>query len=256
MKKYVLTALFCLALPALLYAEGEGSLRGSRSSMVRQNAVARKLDYTFLRTADQIEDFVAKGLLVRIDGNDDYEIANVSYPYVRPEVELFVRRLSRQHRAACGEKLVVTSATRPLSKQPRNAHPLSVHPAGMAVDLRVSSNRECREWLADALLSLEAKSLLDVTREYRPPHFHVAVFPEAYAAYAAPLEREDSLRLALEAARAARPIATLTSATLPTARASQHTDVDWSPFIVASAAVAWGIRFALSRRKRESNDAD
>ena len=39
---------------------------------------------------------------------------DVSFPFARPEVELFVQRLSGQYRRACGEQLVVTSLTRPI----------------------------------------------------------------------------------------------------------------------------------------------
>jgi hypothetical protein len=81
--------------------------------------------------------------------------------------------------------MVVTSLTRPLASQPGNAHELSVHPAGMAVDLRVPADANSRRWLEQTLLALETARVLDVTREHHPSHFHVAVFPEAYRAWAA-----------------------------------------------------------------------
>jgi hypothetical protein len=62
----------------------------------------------------------------------------------RVETDLFVKRLAGQYRAACGERLVVTSLTRPASLQPRNASDRSVHPTGMAVDLRVPPTSSCR----------------------------------------------------------------------------------------------------------------
>lgn len=253
MKKYLIaTVLMLVAGPIALSAEGESSLRGSRSSMRKQNEIARENDFTFLRTADQIESFVAAGRLVRLNGNADYEVDGASYPYVRPEVELFVRRIGRQHRAACGEPMVVTSATRPLSEQPRNAHPLSVHPAGMAVDLRVSGNTQCRSWLADALLSLEKRALLDVTREYRPPHFHVAVFPEQYAAYAMPLERQDSARAALDAMIQARPQVTMAAAAPLARRSSGQNGTDWGRVVTIVAAVGWAIAVLITRRRRSA----
>ncbi|MDQ3606139.1 MAG: hypothetical protein M3418_08165, partial [Gemmatimonadota bacterium] len=84
----------------------------------------------------------------------------------------------------------------PRSAQPGNSHRLSVHPTGMAVDLRISNSAACRAWLESVLLSLESKGLLDVTREQRPPHYHIAVFPEPYRAHIARLEA-DSLGAAL-----------------------------------------------------------
>ena len=169
---------------ALSVWAAEPSLRGSPSSMARQNRVAHVEDYSFLRTGAQVREFVDKGLLVPIAGNGNYRIAEfVSFPFARPEVRTFLERLSAQHRDACGEVLVITSLTRPQSAQPANAHALSVHPTGMAMDLRISKNASCREWLENTLLSLERQDLLDVTREHTPPHYHVALFPEAYRAH-------------------------------------------------------------------------
>jgi LysM repeat protein len=129
-------------------------------------------------------------------GNADYELAAVSHPYARPAVKLFVERLSAQYRSACGEKLVVTSLTRPVQQQPRNASDLSVHPAGMAVDMRISRKRSCVRWLEKTLLSLEKQGVLDVTRERRPPHYHVALFPQPYTRYVASIAGRSAVQLA------------------------------------------------------------
>jgi hypothetical protein len=159
------------------------SLRGSNASMERQHGVAIENDFTFLRTSADVARFVQRGLLVPVAAGSDVELAGVSHPYARPAVRLFVQRLGAQHRAACGEPLVVTSLTRPENAQPRNASSESVHPTGMAVDLRVSASARCRTWLERVLLSLERSGVLEATRERRPPHYHVAVFPNRYAAY-------------------------------------------------------------------------
>src|SRR5690606_27899432 len=131
------------------------SLRGSPASMVRQNAVAKDLNYVFARTAAQLAELEETGQLVRLQSNENYEIADfVSWELARPELRLFIERLAQQYREATGEKLVVTSLTRPASEQPGNSHALSVHPTGMAVDLRVSQRAASREWLESALLGL------------------------------------------------------------------------------------------------------
>lgn len=161
------------------------SMRGSPESMQRQYEVAVSKDFTFAETPAAVADLVSKDRLVRLPGNANYSLAKVSHPYARPEVKTFVERVSAQHRKACGEPLVVTSLTRPRTAQPGNAHKLSVHPAGMAVDFRLSTNARCREWFEKVLLGLEKGALLDATRERNPPHYHVAVFPDAYRAYAA-----------------------------------------------------------------------
>ncbi len=187
MKHRILTPLLALAsltAAAPIAAKVPVTLRGSPASMVRQNEVAKESDYSFLRTPAEVREFEADGRLVRLEGNGDYKVAKgVSFPVVRPETRVLVERLGAQHRAACGAPLVVTSATRPLSGQPSNAHALSVHPTGMALDLRVERDPDCLRWLETALLALEGKGVLDVTRERTPPHFHVAVFPGAYRAY-------------------------------------------------------------------------
>lgn len=161
------------------------SLLGSRTSMLRQSAGARQHDYTYLRTSSQVRDFARRGLLVRLSGNSDYRLAAVSFPYARPEVKTFIERLGDQYRAACGERLVVTSLTRPTTRQPRNASHLSVHPTGMAADLRRSGRSSCRSWLEETLLLLEDEGVLEATRERHPPHYHVTVFPKPYLRYLA-----------------------------------------------------------------------
>ena len=123
------------------------------------------------------------GYLVPVRGNRDFRLNNVSFPYARPEVALFVSRLGAQYRSACGEQLVVTSLTRPHSNQPRNASPRSVHPTGMALDLRRSNRRACRSWLEGVLMHLEGSGVLEATYERRPPHYHIALFPTQYASY-------------------------------------------------------------------------
>jgi len=165
------------------------SLRGSPGTVDRQNFAAQEHDFTFLDDGDHVHRFVEAGYLVPVRSSSDFRVKRISYPYARPEVKLFLSRLGRQYRAACGEDLVVTSLTRPWSRQPRNASPRSVHPTGMAVDLRRSSNRRCREWLEGVLLHLEGRGVVEAVRERRPPHYHVAVFPRQYATYVASLEK-------------------------------------------------------------------
>ena len=161
------------------------SLLGSRESLLRQNEEAQGHDFTYLKTSADVRGFISQGLLVRLRGNSDYQIASgyVSFPYARPEVKLFIERLGDQYHDACGERLVVTSLTRPLTRQPPNASHLSVHPTGMAADLRRSNRASCRLWLEDTLLLLEGRGVVEATREQHPPHYHVTLFPKPYMRY-------------------------------------------------------------------------
>ena len=180
-------------------------MRGSTTTMQRQNRIAQQHDYTFLRTSSQVRRFVSSGYLEHLAGNSDYELAGVSHPYARPAVRLFVERLASQYRSACGEKLVVTSLTRPVLEQPRNASDLSVHPAGMAVDLRISRKSACVRWLEKTLLSLEKQGVLDATRERRPPHYHVALFPDPYTRYVTKIAGPSAVKVASAQAKQAGP---------------------------------------------------
>lgn len=172
-----------IAMAALSAAAEAQSLRGSTASMERQHGVALENDFTFLRSSGDVARFVRLGLLVPVGASVDVDLARVSHPYARPAIRMFVQRLGAQYRAACGEPLVVTSLTRPENGQPLNASDESVHPTGMAVDLRVSRSGRCRAWLERVLLSLEGAGVVEATRERRPPHYHVAVFPGRYASY-------------------------------------------------------------------------
>ena len=176
---------FCLSV--LTAPAAAQSLGGSPWSMKLQYRVAHDHDFTFLATSNGVREFVSKGYLVEVPGDGNYILASVSYPYARPEVKLFIERMGAQYRAACGEPLVVTSLTRPRSAQPNNASRRSVHPTGMAVDFRRSTQRTCRAWLEETLLSLEKQGVVEATRERYPPHYHVAVFPNSYARYVAAL---------------------------------------------------------------------
>lgn len=194
-------------------AEASDLLRGSRRSMQRQHGVAVQSGYSFVETPRHAEKLLAAGELVEVRGNADYDVTPARHRYALPEVRLFVERLGRQYREATGAPLVVTSLARPSTRQPANAHALSVHPAGMAIDLRVPRDAASRRWLEDALLGLERRGLVDVTRERRPPHYHVAIFPEAYREYA-------EERMAAEALERTRTAATVMAATASVAGAA------------------------------------
>tara|TARA_R100001039_G_scaffold36467_1_gene32818 strand:- start:2420 stop:3340 length:921 start_codon:yes stop_codon:yes gene_type:complete len=183
-------ALVAILLIAAVNAAHAQTMRGSRESITQQNQHAVTHGYTFVQTSSQVAQLVDSGELVRVNPSRTMVLHNVSYPYARPAVRTLVERLSAQYFNACGEKLTVTSLTRPIARQPANASDESVHPAGMAVDLRIPSNGRCRAWLESTLLSLERNYVLDVTRERRPPHYHVAVFPENYTQYLAAMTGE------------------------------------------------------------------
>lgn len=187
-------------LPAVASAQ---SLRGSRASIDRMYRQARAERFSFFETPASVQRQLAAGRLVRLEPDGGFLLHRVSYPYVRPATRTFVERLGAQYSAACGEALVVTSAVRPARRQPANSSVRSVHPTGMAIDLRKPTDAACLRWLRDALLGLERAGLIEATEEWAPPHFHVAVFATRYARYAAVRERTEArARLAARAAEA------------------------------------------------------
>jgi hypothetical protein len=173
--------LFAAVLAPCLEAQ---TLRGSRASVERIHRQALNHDLHFYETSDGVRRAHQRGVFVRLPGNADYAVFNVSHPYVLPATEMFVVRLAAQYRAACGEKLVVTSAVRPRSQRLANGSDKSVHPTGMAVDLRRPNNPRCLSWLRNTLLSIEGRGVIEAVEERNPPHFHVAVFPTPYTRYA------------------------------------------------------------------------
>jgi len=229
-----------LGVPAALRADG---LAGSPSSMVHQHEVAVKEDYSFLRTPKDVRSLATKGALVPVSESADLTLSKVSYPFARPEVRDFVQRFAASYHEATGSPLVVTSLTRPTSAQPANAHKLSVHPAGMAVDLRVPASSSARAYLESALLSMERAGVLDVTRERTPAHYHVAVFADAYAAYAA---HEDSVAAAraktVAAEAAAAPAA-------PTSAPERESPPSW-PFALLAVLATTGPAVVTAARSR------
>ena len=197
-----------LACLAPLSSSMAGGLGGSPASMEQQHAVAVESDYSFLRKPADIDHLVKLGRLVEVSDGADLSLSDVSFPFARPEVRTFLASLAADYRDEFGARLVVTSLTRPATLQPLNAHDLSVHPAGMAADLRIPAEPAQRAWMEARLLSLEDAGAIDITREKHPPHYHVAVFAEKYLPIAvaedtARLERRARAELARLAAAAA-----------------------------------------------------
>ena len=157
----------------------EPSLRGSPESLDRQNEAARAAGLSKRYSGDEIRRAAEEGVVRRVEGGALFELHQVSYPYAHPDLVRFLSELARFYLSACGDRLIITSLMRPINEQPRNASDRSVHPTGIAVDLRYPA-RPCRARLEPALLSLERQGVIEATRERRPPHYHVTLNPEVY----------------------------------------------------------------------------
>ncbi len=164
------------------------TLRGSPASVDLMYYTAHQRDLQFFRTPEDIYAAAKAGQLDLISMTEDLEVDKTGWPFVLPNTHRFADSLAAKFHAACGERLVVTSGTRPMDKQPRNASPKSVHPTGMAVDFRKPKTPACLEWLRKALVDLEDANVIEATEERHPPHFHVAVLrqkPEQHIQMAA-----------------------------------------------------------------------
>jgi len=178
--KFILhSTLVLVAFLAATLAQAQ-TLKGSPASIDRQYRAAISYGYAFVESARTVGQYIEPGQLVRVNPDRYMELHDVSYPYAVPATKLFLSRLSSQYYSACGEKMTVTSLLRPRDRQPANSVAKSVHPTGMAVDLRIPRSYKCRSWLENTLLSLERDRVLDVTREHHPPHYHVALFVKSY----------------------------------------------------------------------------
>ena len=177
----LLTALFASAFAQRVRrgnranAEPE-ALHGSKASVEKMYDFARRYRYPFYLTPTNVDQAVAQGRLVALPGDSTYELTRgVGFSYATREAKQFVVQFAPQYLAACGTPLTVTSAARPTSRQPHNANPLSVHPTGIAVDLRRPPAGPCLTWVRAALAQLEERGFIEATEEHHPVHLHVAV---------------------------------------------------------------------------------
>ena len=163
------------------------ALRGSKASVEKMYDFAQRYRYPFYLTPTTLDDAIAKGKLVPLTGDENYELTRgVGFSYATTEAREFITQFAPQYLAACGVPLTVTSAARPLSRQPRNANPHSVHPTGIAVDIRRPYPGPCLTWVRNALAQLEQRGYVEATEEHHPVHLHIAVLRAPGARFTLP----------------------------------------------------------------------
>ena len=207
-------------------------LRGSQESVQKMWDFATTHSLTFYQTPRDIDQAVADGKLVPLTGDASYELTRgVAFSYATREAKQFVAAFAPQYLAACGTPLVVTSAARPTNRQPRNSNPYSVHPTGIAIDLRRPPAGPCQRWLRSALAELEEQGYVEATEERRPVHLHVAVLTEPGKIAALPPLASEALAGTSRVQRsngeiAARPAAAAVRVSNPPARTASRTADD------------------------------
>ncbi len=154
---------------------GGASLRGSHAAVDRAYDAAVREGLPFVHSNAELERRAGEGEYVALDRSAaTYRLKGVGSPYVRPATRDFVVGFADRYARECGGPLTVTSAMRPTSVHLRNSVQKSVHPTGMAVDLRAPRDG-CHGWMRDALLDMEGAGTIDATEEHHPAHFHVVV---------------------------------------------------------------------------------
>jgi LysM repeat protein len=163
------------------------ALHGSKASVEKMYDFAQRYRYPFYLTPTTLDDAIAKGKLVPLTGDENYELTRgVGFSYSTVEAREFITQFAPQYLAACGVPLTVTSAARPMSRQPRNANPHSVHPTGIAVDIRRPFPGPCLTWVRNALAQLEERGYVEATEEHHPVHLHIAVLRAPGARFTLP----------------------------------------------------------------------
>ncbi len=166
--------------------DGRASLSGGEITTSRgQYEYAQRMSIPVITTSDR-DAHIASGYLVRLEGQNISLKSGDVVPFVLPETRDFILHLAQDYGQAGCSALIITSALRVVDgDMPSNASSFSVHPRGMAADVRVTGISEyCETWLNDYLLTKESQMVVDATREHwrmvrgrrvPNPHFHIVV---------------------------------------------------------------------------------
>jgi hypothetical protein len=167
-----------------LWLTGRVSLVGGQvSSSEQQFRYAAERQIPFMATEAEYQSRVSTGYFVRLES--PFMDVHARRPYALASTVAFMTEMSEAYYSfGCG-RLTVKDALRLSAERPSNGSVYSVHPSGMAVDLRVRDIGEaCENWMNSYLLEKEAEGRVDATREYWKmvrgqkvpnPHFHLVV---------------------------------------------------------------------------------
>jgi LysM repeat protein len=217
------------------------SLRGSPASVEKMYDFARSHGYPFYLTPSTLDDAIARGKLVPLTGDANYEMTRgVGFSYATAEARDFITQFAPQYLAACGAPLTVTSAARPMSRQPRNANPHSVHPTGIAVDIRRPYPGPCLTWVRNALAELEARGFVEATEEHHPVHLHVAVLRAPGTRITLP-DLTNGMVVARQAPTPVVTVAATTSGIVSLAKAAADSDERGGVYLVRQGDTLWDV---------------
>jgi hypothetical protein len=167
------------------------TLRGTHDSLVRQNARAEEDSLERIEDDADLQDRIARGLLVRVPESGGL-IVNPGLPedrrYCRPWTANFLDTLASAHQAQFHKPLIVSSAVRTVEYQKhlmRTNHNaadaegdiVSPHLTGATIDIAKSGlSRKEMLWMRNQLLSYQNAGVLDVEEEFHQRCFHITVY--------------------------------------------------------------------------------
>lgn len=155
-------------------AESVSLVGGCQTTSEQQLQYAKGRQLPLMTTVAQYQERIANGYFVPFEGPYLHVLAD--RPYALPSTVAFVTEMSVAYNTAGCGKLVVRDALRLTTERPANGSIHSVHPAGMAVDIRVKYiKRECADWLRSYIRLKEVAGKVDGTHELEPEHLHVVV---------------------------------------------------------------------------------
>ena len=123
---------------------------------------------------------IANGTFVRLESGPYLQVL-AGRPYVRAETAQFVQQMAQSYSGAGCGRMIVIGAGRLTTEIYENSSPFTVHPFGMAVDIRTNArfgiSTTCADWLRAYAKEKEAELLADGTHELDPEHLHLVVVP-------------------------------------------------------------------------------
>lgn len=161
-----------------VWLDGRVSFRGGElTTSERQFEYAKAHEIPFMDSEVEYQRNVRSGYFVLLS-HPDITIS-ARRKYVLPQTANFIYRVAHQFRKAGCNRLHINGAGRLTTERPKNGSVHSVHPVGMALDLKVINlSKNCHTILWNILHEYEAGQEADSTRELHPEHFHVVVIPE------------------------------------------------------------------------------
>jgi hypothetical protein len=172
------------------WAATPASLRGSRASLIRQNAEIDRLDLPRIDDDDELEDLVQQKKLVALPTSAGVRIdprLEEDRRYCKPWTRDLLRDLGSDFHREFGGAIQVNSAVRTVEQQKQlrrrngNAAPIegstaSSHLAGLTVDIaKKGLSRKQHRWMQSYFANLRSKGLIEVAEERRQAVFHVMV---------------------------------------------------------------------------------